>query len=268
MNLDDLLRRIGVTGSFSADAASLRRIHRAFVQSLPYENLDVQFGRPLTRSPEAAYRKIVDHRRGGWCYEMNGLLAWALEQAGFRVRRLAGGVTRETAGDSVIGNHLVLLVDLEDGVWLADAGFGDGLIEAVPLREGQFQNGVYRCALERADGGWWRYRNDPRGSAASFDFHEDVSNEALLEKHSQLFQSDPGSGFVLNAVVQRWTPDAMLTLRGKILKIVAADDARAQNLPDADAYVSTLKDSFALDLPEARALWPRIEARHRALGLP
>lgn len=267
MTLDALLSRIGFTGRVTPDAAALRALHRSFVLALPYENLDVQLGRPLSRAPEAAYEKIVGKRRGGWCYEMNGLLAWALEQAGFRVRRLAGGVMRETSGDSVIGNHLVLRVDLENETWLADAGFGDGLVDAVPLREGAFRNGVYDCTLERADGGWWRYRNDVRGSAASFDFHEDVTDEALLEKHSQLFQTDPNSGFVLNAVVQRWTPDAMLTLRGKVLKRITSGDTHSQTLPDADAYVSTLKTHFALDLPEAGALWPRIEARHQALGL-
>jgi N-hydroxyarylamine O-acetyltransferase len=267
MQLEAFLKRIGYAGSLAPDAATLRAIHRSFVLAVPYENLDVQFGRPVTRHPAAAYSKIVDGRRGGWCYEMNGLLGWALEQAGFRVRRLAGAVTRETAGDSVIGNHLVLIIDLPDGPWLADAGYGDGLIEAVPLREGPFSNGIFLCALERIDGGWWRYHNDPRGSASSFDFHEGVTDEALLEDRCQFLQSDPGSSFVLNAVVQRWTPDAMLTLRGKVQKTITSHGTGSQALPDADAYVSALKDIFALDLPQACTLWPRIEERHRGLGL-
>jgi N-hydroxyarylamine O-acetyltransferase len=254
--LDEFLRRIGHASPLACDARTLRAVHRAYVLSVPYENLDVQFGRPLTRDPAPAFDKIVRRRRGGWCYEMNGLLAWALEQIGFQVHRLAGAVMREGAG--AIGNHLVLIAYVDGEPWLCDAGFGDGLIEAAPLREGAFANGFYQCALSRTPDGWWRYHNDPRGSAPSFDFHEDVNDEALLERCCQFLQ---------NAVTQFWTEYAHITLRGKIFKTVSADAITEETLPDAATYVAALRDRFSLDLPDAARLWPRIEARHQQLGL-
>jgi N-hydroxyarylamine O-acetyltransferase len=259
--LEAYLDRIGVSGPLGTDLETLRRIHRGHVLSIPYENLDVQLGRKVSRHPAAAYDKIVRRRRGGWCYEMNGLLSWALDELGFNVRRLAGGVIREALGDEMIGNHLVILVDLEGETWLCDAGFGDGLIEPVRLTPGEFAIGPYRCNLSRIDGGWWRYRNDPRGGAPSFDFHESVIDETLLESLCVRLQTDPQSPFVQNAVLQRWRQDALQSLVGRVFSTVDARGKSSRLIASAEEFMTTLKSVFDLDLPEAATLWPKILAR-------
>ncbi len=261
MNLESYLDRIGFDGSVRPDLATLRAIHRAHVERIPYENLDVQFGVPVSRDVRAIFAKIVERRRGGWCYEMNGLLSWALEEVGFSVKRLAGGVRREVVGDQAVGNHLVLLVDLEE-TWLADAGFGNGLIEPMRLREGPFRVGPLNCRLERIDGGWYRYLDDAITGGPSFDFHEEVSDEALLEARCRFLQSDPTSNFVLNAVVQRWRNDEHYSLRGRSLIRISRRGKETKLVDSADAYVATLHDIFDLDLPEAARLWPKICDRH------
>lgn len=264
MQVSQYLRRIGFDQSPRPDLATFRAVHRAHAEAIPYENLDVQLGRPVSRAVPAIYEKIVERRRGGWCYEMNGLLSWALEEIGFKVTRLAGGVHRQTLGDKVVGNHLVILVDL-DGTWLADVGFGDGLIEPVPLREGSFRVGPLDCRLEIVDGGWWRYNNDPTGSAPSFDFHLNVDDEALLENNCRFLQSDPASPFVQNAVVQRWRDGEHFSLRGRVLSHVSGSGKRTQVIDDSGAYIETLRELFALDFPDAESLWPAICARHDSL---
>ena len=264
MKLESYLRRIGHAGQVRPDLETLRAIHRAHVQSISYENLDVQFGVPVSRAVPAIYSKIVERRRGGWCYEMNGLLSWALEEIGFSVRRLAGGVRREVVGDLAVGNHLVLLVDLDE-TWLADAGFGNGLVEPILLREGAFRVGPLNCRLTRVDGGWYRYVDDPITGGPSFDFHEGISDEALLEARCRFLQSDPTSNFVLNAVVQRWRHDEHYSLRGRSLTRIGEHGKETRLVDSADAYVETLRDLFDLNLPEAAGLWPKICARHESL---
>ncbi len=260
--LEAYLDRIGFVGTPRADLGSLIRIHRGHAFSIPYENLDVQLGRPITRAREEAFEKIVQRGRGGWCYEMNGLLSLALEQAGFKVRRLAGAVLREVLGEASIGNHLVILVDLDGETWLCDAGFGDGLIEPMRLAPGDFAVGPYRCSLQRIEGGWWRYRNDPRGGAPSFDFHEDVTDESLLEANCRWLQTDPASPFVQNAIVQRWTPGVFYALVGRVLSMVDETGKTSRTLETAEAYLDTLRTVFGLDIPEAAALWPKfLESR-------
>src|SRR4029078_11594867 len=99
--------------SARADLATLRAVHRQHLERIPYENLDVQFGRRLSIEIETIFEKIVSRGRGGWCYEMNGLLGWALEEIGFKVTRMAGGVMRATLGDGNLRNTLVLRVGLD-----------------------------------------------------------------------------------------------------------------------------------------------------------
>ncbi|MCH1571610.1 MAG: arylamine N-acetyltransferase, partial [Longimicrobiales bacterium] len=139
MNLQAYLDRIGFVGEAQADVDTLRDLHHRHLKSVSYENLSIQLGEPVGLSPADSYAKIVEGGRGGWCYEMNGLLGWALEEIGFDVMRMAAGVLRSVRGDWSIGNHLALAVHLEDGPWLADVGFGDGLREPVPLREGPIE---------------------------------------------------------------------------------------------------------------------------------
>lgn len=261
MELDLYLKRIGFAGEPRPDLETLRRVHRAHVETIPYENLDLQLGVPVDRTPEAAFEKLVLRKRGGWCYEMNGLLGWALEEIGFKVTRLAGGVHRETYGDDMIGNHLVLLVDLDE-TWIADAGFGDGLIEPIPLEEGPFKTGPLDCMLQRIENGWWRYNNDPEGGAPSFDFHPDVRDESLLEQSCRRLQTDPASSFVLNAVVQRWVNDEHISLRGRVFTKVSESGKTSSILPDASTYAQMLERDFNLTVPDAASLWPKICARH------
>ncbi|GJL91367.1 arylamine N-acetyltransferase family protein [Hyphococcus sp.] len=261
MNLNTYLNRIGYAGVVRADAPTLKAVHRAHVQTIPYENLDVQFGTPVTRSAADAYDKIVKRRRGGWCYEMNGLLGWALEEIGFKVDRLAGAVGRDERGDASVGNHLVLIVQLDE-LWLADAGFGDGLIEAIPLKSGAFHNGPYQCRIDDIGGGWLRYHSDPRTGGPTFDFNRAVSDDRLLEDLCRYLQTGEDSPFVLNAVVQRWMPDHHASIRGRVFTRLGAGEKMTETIETAEQYVGVLKSAFNLDLPDAASLWPKISARH------
>ena len=264
MNLDAYLNRVGHIGAVRPDLATFKAIHRAHINSLTYENLDVQFGVPISRDPAAIFDKIVARGRGGWCYEMNGLLAWALDEVGFDVTRLAGAVMRDVAGDGVIGNHLVLLVRIDGEDWIGDAGFGDGFIDAVPLREGPLASNPFECRLEDVGGGWWRYLNDPGTGGPNFDFNPNVTDDRLLQSRCEFLQRDPASPFVQNAVAQRWKDGVHYSLRGRVFRILSLQREEKSLIASAESYVETLRETFGLDVPHAASLWPAIVRRHEA----
>ncbi len=264
MDLPAYLARIGFTGAPKPDAATLIALHRAHLRAIPYENFDVQLGAPLTIDPRAAFDKLITRRRGGWCFEMNGVFGAALEVIGFKVSRLSGAVMRETMGDAQIGNHLVLIVDL-DQPWVADVGFGDGLLDPVPLVAGPIRQGAFDFRLDDLGDGWWRFRNHPEGGARSFDFNRAVTDEAARAERCAFLQTNPASIFVQNAVVQRHGAGAMAMLVNRTLKRVSAAGVTSDVIADLDAYMRALREVFALDLPEAATLWPRILARHEAM---
>jgi N-hydroxyarylamine O-acetyltransferase len=264
MDLKAYFERIGFTGEARPDAETLVALHRAHLLAIPYENLDVQLGRPLTIEPAAAFAKLVGGRRGGWCYEMNGLFGAMLEAVGFRVTRLAGAVRRDLMGEMMVGNHLVLKIDL-DQPWIADVGFGDGTLDPFPLREGAFHAGGFDYRLEKLPDGWWRFHNHAFGGAPNFDFTEEAADPALLTDRCQWLQTWPESPFVLNATAQRHRPDEILVLRGRLFRRVRPDGVDERLIGSAAEWVAVLAEAFDLELPEAAALWPRIAARHEAL---
>lgn len=262
MDIDAYLGRIGLTGRPPPTLEGLRALHRAHLAAIPYENFDVQLGRPVTIAVPAIYDKIVGRRRGGWCYEMNGLFGWALGELGFKVTRATGAVMRAAAGDAVIGNHLVLRVDLPEGVHLADVGFGDGPNEPFAVREGTFDSNGFPYAVERTGDGWWRLVNHPAGGAASFDFDPHPADETRLAAKCDELQTAETSVFVQNAVAFRQTPGAIDVLRGRVALRIRPDGTGKRLIENADDLIATLKDVFALDLPEAAGLWDKIAARH------
>jgi N-hydroxyarylamine O-acetyltransferase len=266
LELSAYLQRIHFDGSVRPDLATLSAIHRCHQYAVPFENLDVLLRRSLGLDLEASYDKLVRQRRGGWCYEMNGVMEWALKEIGFDVMRLGAGVMRARAGDAQLGNHLCLLVRL-DKPFLVDVGFGGSLAEPLPLIESEREDRPYRLGLSKLGHGYWRFSETAHGDgeAFSFDFRSVPADEALLARQCQFLQNDPASSFTQNLVVQRRTLDTHVSLRGRVLASIHAKGVEKRLLNCADELVETLRDSFDLDVPEAASLWPAVCARHEAL---
>lgn len=264
MDVQAYLDRVGFKCVPRPDLATLLALHRGHALAISYENLDVQLGRPLTPDPAEAFDKIVRRRRGGWCYEMNGLLGAILEEIGFKVTRLAGGVHRKSRGDEVVGNHLVLKVDL-DQPWIADVGFGDGPRDPFPLRTGDVSSDGYVYRLERLDEDWWRFHNHPNGGAPNFDFTLEPADPARLSAMCQHLQTAQDSMFVMNAIAQRHMGPEVRLLRGRAFRRLTPHSLEDSLIASADDFVALLKHEFELDVPEASSIWGRICERHEAL---
>ena len=262
--------RIGFRDTPRPDLDTLHELHRCHLLAIPYENLDVQLGVPVSLDIEAIYRKLVLNGRGGWCYEMNGLLAWALEKVGFSVTRTAAGVMREMRGDVAVGNHLALWVHgaagraAFDEPYLADVGFGDGTFEPIAVRAGPFHQRGLEFALERLDADWWRFHNHPHGAARSFDFNTRPADTALLRRQCQFLQTSPESPFTQVAVVQRHVPDGLALLRGRVLTRVGPVGVEKWEIADEDDYFTVLREVFALDLLRSDLLWQKVQHQHAA----
>src|SRR6184192_4287548 len=129
--IDEYLFRIGYDGARDATPEVLRALHERHLLSVPFENLDINLGRPILPDEQRIVDKVVAQRRGGFCYELNGAFAALLRALGFDVTMLSARVPREDGSLSPEFDHLTLRVDLEEP-WLADVGFGDCFL--VPLR--------------------------------------------------------------------------------------------------------------------------------------
>jgi N-hydroxyarylamine O-acetyltransferase len=253
MDLQGYLDRIGFLGRPGRDHQTLAAIHRRHVESIPFENIDVLLGRTVDFDLERIYDKIVNRRRGGWCYEMNGLFGWALGEIGFDVTRLAGGVGRSERGEEAVGNHLLLLVD---GVWLADVGFGNGLYEPVTLETGELRQRGFLSHLDTVEDGWWRYTSH---DGMSFDFRLDPADQDLLQDRCDYLRTSPESGLKRNLVAEIQGSDRCQSLRNSILTTQYPDRVEESVIGDENEMVNVLQTVFGIVDADVGGVWP--EAR-------
>ena len=260
--LDGYFQRIGHSGPRAADLATLTALHRAHVLAVPFETIDVQLGRPPSLDPQAIYAKLVGARRGGWCYEQNGLFARALTALGFAVTRMSGGVMREARGEDTMGSHLCLRVEVDGQHYLVDVGFGSTQIEPLPLAEHLWEQVPMTGGVRRARDGLWQFAIHTGPMPLSYDFDANPADEALLAQLCHWQATDPESLFVQNLVVQQRLADGHLMLRGKVLTETTPAGSSERELASAEELVELLLTRFGLDVPEVAGLWPTIEARH------
>jgi N-hydroxyarylamine O-acetyltransferase len=265
MDLQAYLDRIGYRGRVEPTSECLRQIHLCQVLSVPYENIDVQLGIPIDhRNLDRIFEKIVRRRRGGWCYELNGLLGWALSEIGFNVTRASGAVMRELRGDAALGNHLILLVEL-DQLYLVDQGLGDGIREPLPVRAGSYLQGALTFGLEQLADGHWRFRSHAFGYPPSFDFQPTHADEELLGAKCQMLQTAPESGFVQSLICQIMDRETVTCLTGRVLRHKSAQGSSKALISSATELTETLDRVFEIRAVDVSVLWPKVVARHEFL---
>ncbi len=261
-SLTQYLARIGYAGPLRVDLDTLKAIHRAHLRTIPYENLDIHLGRTLSLDLETQFAKLVLDRRGGWCYEMNGVLAWALGEIGFQIRMVSGTVGRSARGDRAEGNHLVLIGEL-DQPYLVDVGFGDGPVEPLPLVPGSYRVGRFEFRLTES-GGRWVLHNHPFGGAPEFDFTLEPRTIPDFATKSVELQTSSESGFVNTTVCQRYEGDGLVSLRGAVLRTITEAGQVERDLTGRAEYQTVLEQRFGIQLPAAELdlLWQRVWSRH------
>jgi len=124
MNAAAYLRRIGYTAPITPTLETLRRIHRAHLETVPFENLDISQERRIVLEQDRFVQKIVEENRGGFCYELNGAFAALLGEMGFRVTLLSARPPHQDGSPGPEFDHLALRVDIEQP-WLVDVGLGN-----------------------------------------------------------------------------------------------------------------------------------------------
>ncbi|MBE9063180.1 arylamine N-acetyltransferase [cf. Phormidesmis sp. LEGE 11477] len=249
MNVEAYLDRIGYKGSREPTAESLKQLHRAHMLAAPFENLDIFLSRPIILSLPSLYDKIIRHRRGGFCYELNGLFGWLLDQFGFTVRLLSARVF-SGAQPGFEFDHLLLLVELEDR-WIADVGFGDSFLE--PLRlDTEAENlqfgGSYRLIESGSERILQRRQHSVWNSQYIFSLTPHHLEEfSAMCQHQQI---SPESTFTQKSLCTLATGNGRITLSNSRLIIRVGEQRQEQLLADGQAYRTLLKSHFGIEFGE------------------
>ncbi|MGE5126659.1 MAG: arylamine N-acetyltransferase family protein [Betaproteobacteria bacterium] len=257
-DLGAYLARIGLAdeaatrlpGAGAATLATLTALHEAHVAAIPFENLDILLGRPIRLDLASLQAKLVGAGRGGYCFEHNTLFQAALESLGFRVTPLSARV-RVGASGVRARTHMLLRVDLRQGPFLADVGFGaGGLVQPLPLAaDGEARTGPFAYRLAREGELWVLQGNSGAGWVDQYAFTLEPQYPIDFEVANHYTSTHPQSAFVLNLTAQRSWRDRRAVLRNRGLVITTAAGDAATPIGDPDQLLEVLAREFGLVFP-------------------
>lgn len=239
-----------VEENYLQDLAKLQSLH---MQHIPFENLDVIRKVPIYLNLESIYDKLVNQRRGGYCYELNGLFCWLLQQIGFDAKMISATVMKPDGSYAKSDTHAAIIVEL-DAPYLVDAGFGDSTISPIPLggerhtdnsgtyRIDEVEEDIYELTREneREEKVLYRFTLEEKKLE---DFHEGCVFNQVSEK----------STFTHDDIVTKATPEGRVTLAGTTLTRTIDGRKEKQELTEAEK-MKLLEEEFGIVLDKEKPL--------------
>jgi N-hydroxyarylamine O-acetyltransferase len=248
-NIDQYLQRINYDGPRTPDVETLRRLHLAHLYAVPFENLSIHASEPIELNDESLFQKIVVNKRGGFCYEDNGLFAWLLRELGYDVTKLSARVVNGQGEYGPEFDHMTLMVKLDEP-WLCDVGFGDSFREPLRLDErGPQAQGSNAYRLDAEEGEFTLHRSVNGGEwQPQYRFTLRPYEFADYDEMCRFHQTSPESHFTKAPVCSLATTEGRLTLTGmKLITTSTVQQVRDERiLASDDEYNEVLRDKFGI----------------------
>lgn len=235
LDIDAYLQRIHVWKGSVPSLSFLKELQEQHMLTVPFENLDVIHKIPIPLNVESYYQKVIEQKRGGFCYELNGLFHWLLENLGFSCHLAAGTIQRPDGNWALLESHAAQIVYL-DQPYLVDVGFGDSARNPLPLsgEEREDVSGKYRVFHVRdnlfdiqkaVEKNKWRtlYR---------FDMQEKELKDFTEVCHFN--QTSPDSHFTKKRIVTLAIETGRITLSGNELTETSHDEKRKIPINDSN----------------------------------
>lgn len=258
MDTTAYLKRIGFDKPVKPDVQTLHELQHAHMLSVPFENLDIGWKRPIHLDSAALWKKIVVDRRGGFCYELNGLFAELLRAVGYDVTHLNARVFNRQGQLGIDFDHLALLVRVpaDSSRWLVDVGFGDSF--QLPLNMdamGEQPQGLRAYRLEAAADGFVTWQKNYDGSWERQYFFDLQSHDFPTEYEAACLyhQTSPESTFTCSSIISRATPEGRVSLEDGHLILTTHGKREVQPLENKAEYFRLLREHFGITAGEETA---------------
>jgi N-hydroxyarylamine O-acetyltransferase len=251
-SLSQYLDRVGLPEVPGVNSEGLQKLHAAQAFSVPFENMDIHLGRAIDLAPEHLAAKLIRQRRGGYCFELNGLLYLALKTMGFAVRQLLARVLYGLENPSA-HTHEVLVVTIDGNDWLADVGFGGpGLCLPLPLIADQVfeQYGErYRLIRNPKYGMILQREIEDKSYINLYCFQvDDLTLDADIEMANHFTSTWPQSIFRLHRMCSLRKPWGRVTLLDTELTFYRDGQSIKNILPEGPPYLAALSEHFGINL--------------------
>ncbi|WP_420818534.1 arylamine N-acetyltransferase family protein [Paenibacillus paeoniae] len=268
------LNRLGISEIEKPTLPYLFQLHRAHVERLSWQSLDIFAGRPASIDPQQSLSLILNGR-SGYCFHLNGAFSMLLRSLGYRVAWHQAGVQPMGESPRVNGFHLALTVTLfndqqQEERWIIDAGLGDMPYDPLPLAAGIHQQGPYTYKVMESDvvAGGWRLEHDPKATFLGVDIAPAVIDQisAFVPKHEH-YSTSPESPWVNTFLLRQRHAQGSNELRGCIWAQRDDHGIIKTELRTQSQWLDVLGDVFgetmvAYDMTDRDAIWSKVRLQH------
>ncbi|MEM8935085.1 MAG: arylamine N-acetyltransferase [Pseudomonadota bacterium] len=247
--LQAYLNRIGLKGGVSQTPKGLDTLHRAQTCTIPFENFDVLLGRKIDIRAHALIEKLLGQKRGGYCFELNGLFFLALTAMGFDARFVLARVHVSDAASPRA--HVAIIVQIDGAAWLADVGFGgNGLRAPMPfaLDTPADQDGVQFRLVEAPPFGVMLQTFEAGEWSNNYSFDLEHVGEADLEMGNHFASTHPESIFTKARIANILNSSGRVSLMNFSLSHVTGEKRESETLSDDPSYMDAVKSNFGIAL--------------------
>lgn len=250
--LDDYFARIRFSGEARVDFATLEQLHLQHTCHIPFENLDVLLERPILLDDAHLAEKLVSARRGGYCYEHNGVFTRALRELGFTVQDLGARVVIANPPEMPPRTHRLSLIALEGKQWLADVGFGGQTlstpIEFIPGTVQYTPHGSYRIIQTDEDHRLETWSDQGWQALYRFDLAHQYPADYLMANH--FVSRWPDSHFRHHFLCALMRPDGgkITLMNRRVTRRAPGQPPVTQELANADALYDCLVEECGLKM--------------------
>jgi N-hydroxyarylamine O-acetyltransferase len=248
MDIEAYLTRVGLEARpKAANAETLALLQRRHLLSVPFENLDIHWERPISIDLGRFFEKIVNNGRGGFCYELNGLFNELLAGLGFKTRLVSARVFNGKEHGPEY-DHAAIVAALEDGEYLADVGFGD--FTAGPLRfvldEVQVDASGEFVIRKFDDGAFEVAKRDGEGWRSQYTFRDIARELSEFAEMCHYQQTSPESHFTKGKVCSIMTEAGRKTLTDTSYILTSAGNRHEAPVAGSDDFTEILEREFGI----------------------
>lgn len=235
----------------------LKKLHSAHIHQVPFENLDIHYNKKIQLDYSKIFKKLIENRRGGFCYELNGLFYHLLAHLGFDCFLASGSMKKKSGEFDPEYGHMVIILNLDEKVFLVDVGFGNSFSYPKEIAVGPVQMDYTT---------YWRFQKDPDENfllqysldASSFTtkYRFNLEEKQMIQfmEMCDFHQTSPKSHFTQGKLISIKTPDGRVTLTNKKLKILKLSEVQESAILNEDEFLSKLEQYFAISYKQLSAL--------------
>ena len=251
IDVDAYMERIGCIREYRPTIRFLRSLHRNHMLSIPFENLDIHVGNQIILDIDRIFDKVINQKRGGFCYELNGLFYHLLEELGFQCKIISARVIEKDGRIGAEFDHMAIIVYLDDQQWLVDVGFGDSFMspKEFVVDKVQMDGNQYYKIIERHDGDFeLQSSSDSFQYASQYIFGKKQRQFVEFIAMCQYHQSSPKSHFTQKKLLTMPTKDGRITMTDSKLVITKMGVREELPILNIDEFRVKLNDYFGVQV--------------------